>query len=163
MKAEVKIDNEVVSQVLLEFNVHRNDVDFDKLSAYLKLRYLHYQRVVVIKEMSQVEFKRGILVALESDLREYFTSKFVLTAEEDAIATRRMQMHYRFLTKATPEEHAAANLMIHKLPQYDQEVLHLLRDGLTQAEIVKAIGMHYRGAEMYVRELKTIYDQIKGK
>lgn len=63
MKSEVKIDDEVVSQVLLEFSVHRNDVDFDELSAYLKLRYLHYQRVADIKEMSQVEFDRGILVA----------------------------------------------------------------------------------------------------
>lgn len=43
MKSEVKIDDEVISQVLLEFNVHRNDADFDELSAYLKLRYLHYQ------------------------------------------------------------------------------------------------------------------------
>lgn len=96
-------------------------------------------------------------------MREYLTSKFVLTAEEDAIATRRMQMHYRFLIQATPEEHAAANQLIRKLPQYDQEVLHLLRDGLTQAEIVKAMGMRYRGAEVYVRELQTIYDQIKGE
>lgn len=74
-----------------------------------------------------------------------------------------MQMHYRILVKATPEEHAAVNQMIRKLPQYDQEVLHLLRDGLTQAEIVKAMGMRYRGAEVFVSELKTIYEQIKGK
>ncbi|WP_407894951.1 hypothetical protein [Lacticaseibacillus sp. N501-2] len=85
MKSEVKIDDEVVSRVLLEFNVSRNDADFDELSAYLKLRYLHYQRVAVIKEMSQVEFDRGILVALKSDLGEYFTSKFALRTEEDAM------------------------------------------------------------------------------
>ncbi|WP_407894644.1 hypothetical protein [Lacticaseibacillus sp. N501-2] len=71
-------------------------------------------------------------------------------------------MHYRFLTQATPEEHATANQPIRKLPQYDQEVLHLLRDGLTQAEIVKAMGMRYRGVGIYVGELKKIYVMVKG-
>lgn len=163
MKAVVNVDKAVIDQALSHFNVQWHDPDFEGLLAYLKLRYLHYQRVAVGKDMSQVDFDRAIVPTLISDLNQHLAARFQTTAEEDEQAVKQMQHHYHFLAQATPEAHSLADQRIKALPQIDQEILHLLRDGLTQVEIADAMGMHHNEMRQFTDELREIYQEVKGE
>lgn len=161
MREAVKVDEVVINQVLEQFHVHWHDPDFEALLGYLKLRYLHYQRVAVVKQLSQIKFDRAIVPALISDMNRHLAERFQATVEEDAQAVKQMQNHYHFLAQATPEAHALADNRIKGLPQFDQEILHLLRDGSTQVEIAEAMGMKHYEMKRYTNELREIYQKVK--
>jgi hypothetical protein len=163
MEAAIKVDEVVINQVLEQFQVHWHDPDFESFLAYLKLRYLHYQRVAVVKELSQIEFNRAIVPVLISDMNQYLAARFQTTEEEEVQAVKQMQYHYHFLVQATPEAHALADKKIKALPQFDQEILHLLRDGLMQMEISDAMEMKHYEMKQYTNELREIYEVVKGK
>lgn len=163
METKVKVDESVIKQVLAEFDVKWGDPDLVEIDGYLKLRYLHYQRTAVIKEMPQAVFDRAVPLALFSDLGSYLIAQFDPTDAETAYADKQMRIKYRFLADTTTEEQAEMQKLIQELPPYHQKVLNLLHDGLTQTEIAEAMGMKDHGARIYAAELKQIYLKVKGE
>lgn len=163
METKIRVDEQVIKQVLAEFNVKWGDPDFDEVVEYLKLRYLHYQHTALIRGMRQAVFERAVPLALISDLGSYFIAEFDATDEEIAYVDKQMHIKYPFIAEATPEERAEAEKLIQNLPLYHQEVLNLLHDGLSQAEISQAMGMKDHGARRFAAELKQIYLKIRGE
>lgn len=110
-----------------------------------------------------VAFNERILNVLVSDLQAHLASAFDLTSEEDATIVKQMHGKYHFLAQATPEEHAAAGQLIKELSGFDQQVMVLFRDGLSQGEIAEALGMRVRDVAAVSKQVKTIYRQVKMK
>lgn len=161
MEVAVEIDEAVLKRVLEQFDIHWDDPNFAEVLEYLKLRYLHYRQVAVIRDMPQNVFDQAIAIALISDLGEYLIKQFELTVEEDELADLEMQKHYRFMGQVTAEERAEAENSLGKLPQRDQAILELLHDGMSQMEIAEAMGMKRSQVRLVSRMLKTIYSQAK--
>ena len=161
MENAIEIDQWVVDRVLSRSDIVRHDPDYESFLTYLKLRYLHYQRIAAIKGLAAEQFEAIIVLALRTDLQQYRLDSFQLTAEEDATVVKQMQSKYHYLARATAEEHAAAARLVRQLPLVDQAVLGLFRDGLKQNEIAKASGIGLQELWRISRELKAIYLGMK--
>lgn len=160
MKTAIKIDHLVLAQVLGLVGIDRSDPDFGEIVVFLRLRYLHYQRIAVIKGMAQATFDHRIANALVSDLKEQLASTFALTEVEALSVDKQMHSHYHFMTHATPEENAAAKQLIEALPVFDQGVLTLFRDGLSQPQIAQVMNVPLSDVTAVGKEIKTIYSQV---
>jgi DNA-binding NarL/FixJ family response regulator len=163
MKHTVKVDHLVIAQVLGVVGISRGDPDFREIVIFLELRYLDYHRRAQIKGLSTTAFNDKILPVLVRDLQVYLTSAFELSAEEDASVIKQMHGKYHFLAQATPEEHAAAEQLIKELSNFDQQVMALLRDGLSQPEIAGALGIRVSDVAEVSKRVKAIYSQVKMK
>lgn len=160
MTQAVKVDHLVVAQVLGVAGISRGDPEFQEIVIFLKLRYLHDQRLARIKGLSDSSFHAKIMNVLVTDLQAYLASAFELSAEEDAIVVKQMHGKYHFLAKATPEEHAAAENLIKELSDFDQQAMVLFRDGLSQPEIAEALGMRIQDVAAVSKKVKAIYQQV---
>lgn len=163
MKAEVKVDDLVIIEVLAQFEVKWGDPDFEELFDYSRLRYLHYQHQGVINELTQPAFDRSITYALISDVGEYLIGKFDSSAEQKALALKQMGNHYHFMNGVTPEDQATADQLIHELSNHDQAMIQLLYDGLSQRDIAEATGINRYLMPTYSAKLKAIYKQLGGE
>jgi DNA-binding NarL/FixJ family response regulator len=161
MKRVVKVDHLAIAQVLGEAGISRGDPDFREIVIFLELRYLHYHRLAQIKGLSDSSFHAKIMNVLVTDLQAYLASAFQLSADEDATIIKRMHGKYHFLAQATPEEHAAAARLIKELSEFDQQVMVLLRDGLSQPEIAEALGIRVSDVTEASKRVKAIYQQVK--
>lgn len=161
MKHTVKVDHLVIAQVLGVVGISRDDPDFREIVVFLELRYLDYQRRAQIKGLSTTAFNDKILPVLVRDLQAHLASAFELSAAEDATVVKQMQGKYHFLEQATPEEHEVAGKLIRELSVFDQQVMVLFRDGLSQNEIAEALGMRVRDVAAVSTRVKAIYRQVK--
>jgi DNA-directed RNA polymerase specialized sigma subunit len=57
----------------------------------------------------------------------------------------------------------AAEKLIKELSDFDQQVMVLLRDGLSQPEIAEAIGIRVSDVSDVSKRVKEIYHQLKMK
>lgn len=163
MKHTVKVDHLVIAQVLGVVGISRGDPDFREIVIFLELRYLDYQRRAQIKGLSTIAFNDKILPVLVRDLQAHLASAFELSAEEDATIVKQMHGKYHFLAQATAEEHAAAEKLVKELSDFDQQVMVLFRDGLSQPEIAEALGIRVRDVAAVSKRVKAIYQQLKMK
>lgn len=161
MKHVVKVDHLVIAQVLGVAGVSRGDPDFRKIVMFLELRYLHYHRLAQIKGLSDSNFHAKIMNVLVTDLQAHLASAFQLSSDEDATVVKQMHGKYHFLAKATSEEHAAAEQLIRELSDFDQQIMALLRDGLSQPEIAAALGIRVSDVTEVSKRVKAIYQQVK--
>lgn len=163
MKAVVVVDERVIAEVLAAVGMYRGDPDFEEILMFLKLRYLHYQRIAMIKGMSLAAFNRKIENILVADVRVQLATAFDMKAVEAATVLKQVYGRYHCLGQATPAAHQAAEKLIQALPQFDQEVYTLFLDGLTQVEVAKAVGLRTAEVQAVSREFKMIYRQIQSK
>lgn len=160
MKTVIKVDHLVIAQVLGVVGISRSNPDFRENVAFLELRYLHYQRLAQIKGLTVNVFNERILNVLVSDLQVHLASAFELTSEEDAMIVKQMHGKYHFLAQATPEEHEAAGRQIKELSTFDQQVMVLFRDGLSQNEIADALRVRVRDVAEVSKNVKAIYRKV---
>lgn len=160
MKPVIKVDYLVIAQVLGVVGINRGDPDFRENVVFLELRYLHYQRLAQIKGLTVIAFNERILNVLVADIQAHLASAFELTSAEDATLIKQMHGKYHFLAQATPEEHEVAGQLIKELSIFDQQVMVLFRDGLSQNEIADALGMRVRDVAAVSKEVKAIYRQV---
>jgi DNA-directed RNA polymerase specialized sigma subunit len=163
MKPVIKVDHLVIAQVIGLVRLNRGEPDFRENVVFLELRYLHYQRLAKIKGLTVIAFNERIQNVLVSDLQAHLASAFELTSEEDATLIKQMHGKYHFLAQATLEEHNAAGKLIKALPDFDQQVMALFRDGLGQTEIAEALGMRVRDVAAVSTRVKAIYRQVRMK
>lgn len=163
MKHTVKVDHLVIAQVLGVVGISRGDPDFREIVVFLELRYLDYQRRAQIKGLSTTAFNDKILPVLVRDLQAHLASAFELSAAEDATVVKQMHGKYHFLAQATPEEHVAAGKLIKELSVFDQQVMVLFRDGVSQPEIAEALGIRVSDVARVSKKAKTIYQKLKMK
>ncbi|WP_125711237.1 sigma-70 family RNA polymerase sigma factor [Lacticaseibacillus porcinae] len=163
MKPEVKVDDQVIIEVLAQFEVKWGDPDFDELLLYARLRYLHYQHQAASNGLSPTEFERSVQFALLSDVWEYLIVKLGTTVEQQASQTTEMGKHYRFVKATTLEEQSFVDQLVQGLPKRDQAMIGLFRDGLSQREIAAVLGMGRSAVMEYATELKQIYARVKGE
>lgn len=163
MKHTVNVDHLVIAQVLGVVGISRGDPDFREIVVFLELRYLDYQRRAQIKELSTTAFNDKILSVLVRDLQVHLASAFELSPAEDVIVVKQMHGKYHFLAQATPGEHVVAEQLIKELSDFDQQVMMLLRDGVSQAEIAGALGIRVSDVAEVIKRVKAIYSQAKMK
>lgn len=163
MKQAVKVDHLVIAQVLGVAGISRGDPDFREIVLFLELRYLHYHRLAQIKGLSDSNFYAKIMNVLVADLQAHLASAFQLSADEDASIVKQMHGKYHFLAQATPEEHVAAEQLIKELSEFEQQILTLFRDGLSQPEIAEALRFRVRDVAEVSKKVKVIYQQLKMK
>jgi DNA-binding NarL/FixJ family response regulator len=161
MKPVIKVDHFVIAQALGVVGINRNNPDFRENVVFLTLRYLHYRRLAQIKGLTVIAFNERIQNVLVTDLQAHLALAFELTSEEDATLVKQMHGKYHFLAQATPEEHAAAGKLIKALSVFDQQVMGLFRDGLSQLEIAEALGMRVRDVAAVSTRVKAIYRQVR--
>lgn len=161
MKHTVKVDHLVIAQVLGVTGISRGDPDFREIVIFLELRYLDYQRRAQIKELSTTAFNDKILAVLVRDLQTHLASAFELSEDEDANIVKQMHGKYHFLAQATPEEQVVAEKLIKELSDFDQQVMVLFRDGLSQPEIAEALGIRVSDVAEVSKRVKAIYHQVK--
>lgn len=161
MKSVVVVDERVIAEVLAAVGMYRGDPDFEEILTFLRLRYLHYQRIAMIKGMSLDAFNRKIENILVANVRVQLATAFDMEAIEATTVLKQVYGRYHFLAQATPAEHQAAEKLIQALPQFDQEVYTLFLDGLTQIEVVKAMGLRTAEVQAVSQKVKMIYKQVE--
>lgn len=160
MKHTVKVDHLVIAQALGVLGISRGDPDFREIVIFLELRYLDYQRRAQIKGLSTITFNEKILTVLVRDLQGHVASAFELSADEEANIVKQMHGKYHFLAQATSEEHSTAEQLIKELSDFDQQVMVLFRDGLSQPEIAEALRIRVSEVAAVSKRVKTIYKQV---